>query len=775
MRRVHLLRLRLMMTPPPPPPPPTTTAAALSDLAHAIVTAGLAAAPAAGVAAPPSLPPLPAAAAALGVPPAAALPAAAASPPLTPPPLCSAAEWADLLDTALALEASVGGGRAAREAATRALPTLLARYGGTLSPRDRALLRLLTAIDGSGGDGGGGAAAGAAARMHGPLARTGFLCGRAASAAHAAGALISPHPLPPAAAAARACILAGDARPDGRRAALTVAAWPYGRTLAADDADDDGTTSRLPSYHPAAADPAWLVPFAGQCLRDGVASPGALAECGALPIALRAAASRDAALRWAAADAVARAAAVLDAGDDAHPASKQLRALLHAVRAGTERAGGRVPSLPATFAADAAFVVCAPHSSPYAATVRALLRAPTLAPGDVPLLKCLSGGGRDARGGRGRLLALLRAGARGRADAAPFQRRYLLELAAPLAAPAAALTDRDTAAAASDVLASAAAAFSSAAARAAGGGATVHAVAAAVAAAVARAAAPGAPLDAPSDAVRIATSLACVAAAAAAHPPAPCASHLRAAATTLATALATARPAADAAWPPVLALARDAHAADAVDSTASPCLTAAHVAAATAAGNAAGAARAVAAAPTLRAPPVCAGDGETARATAAELVAAVSTAAVSSPTGDAARVLAWVAASARALAPAARRAAVEAVAAVADAHRGLVAQNALNTVRALLAGSGAAPAVAGLGDWRRAFGGARGRGALPLALPPAVATALKERGGVPPSLALETVAAWAERGDETGKRKEREGGGVERPRTRTRTHLEAQR
>ena len=737
------------------------------------MTAGLAAAPAAGVTAPPPLPPLPVAAAALGVPPATALPAAAASPPLPPPPACSAAEWSDLLDTALALEASVGGGRAAREAATRALPTLLACYGGTLSPRDRALLRLLTAIDGSGGDVGG--PEGAAARMDGPLARAGFLCGRAAAAAHAVGALVgAPHPLPPAAAAARASILAGDARPDGRRAALTVAGWPYGRSLAADDADDD-CASTLPSYHPAAADPAWLVPFASQCLRDGVASPGALAECGALPIALRASASRDPALRWAAADAVARAAALLDAGADPGPASKQLRALLHTVRAGTQTAGGRVPSLPATFAGDAAFVVCAPHASPYAPTVRALLRAPTLAPGDVPLLKCLSGGGRDARGGRGRLLALLRAGARGRGDAAPFQRHYLLELTAPLAAPAAALTDRDTAAAAVDVLASAAAAFPGAAARAAGGGAGVHALTVAAAAAVARAAAPGAPLDAPADAVRIVTSLACVAAAAAAQKPAPCAPHLRAAASTLATALATARPVADAAWPPVLALAADAHAADAIESTAAPCLTAAHVAAATAAGQATGAARAVAAAPPLRAPPVCAGDGDAARATAAELVTAVLTAAVTAPAEDAARVLAWVAVSARALAPSVRRAAVEAVAAVADAHGVSVTHDALTAVRALVAGGGGAAPVAGLGDWRRAFGGARERGAPPLALPPAVATALKERGGMPPSLALETVAAWAERGDEAGKRKEREGGGAERPRTRARARLEAQR
>ena len=671
-------------------------ARALATLAADLVRLGLDAAPAAGLDGTPRMEPVPPAAAALGLPPSTALALAALAPPPPPAPPASA-ELADLLDAALALEAAAGPGpRPAAEAAARALPLLLASYGGTLAPADRSLLRLLTTIDGSAT----GGPAGARSRFGGRLAAAGFLCGRGAALASAARALSAP--LTPAAAAFRAALASRDASPDVRRAALAVCHWPEARTLAGDDADAPDPATAPPPHHPAAADPAWLVPHAVQALTDGAATVTQLAERGALAVCLRALAARDAPLRWAAAEALGRALAQLEAEPAASPVTPQLLMLLRAVRPACGAPGARLPAALAVFAADASLALLSPGAPAYASIVRALLRVPGLDGGDAPMLKSLSAGGRDARTARERALQLLAAGVRTPADAALYRRRFLLEVLQALAPSG--LADEAARGLALAALAAAPAAFPGVAADAAERSTLVRALAQGAVAAV-RGAAAAEGGDAAADAAvcarSLTTALARLAARAARHAPSAAAPALAAAAGDAASALARAGLDPGDAWPAVLATARDAHRAAVGGSIPlAPCLAAAHVRAAAAAGHAAAAAAAVAALPPAG------GDAEL-------VVAALKAAACDGvPAAAAAGVLSWVAAWARGVPPpvtADRARLARAVAAVADTQApttvAAVAAPAAGAVEALLE-AGGAPAGA-LGEWRRAFAAGR--------------------------------------------------------------------
>jgi hypothetical protein len=336
--------------------------------------------------------------------------------------------------------------------------------------------------------------------------------------------------------------------------------FPEGRTLAADDADEgedggeegggDGgggggreeDTSPLRG-HPAGLDPCWLVPFCVQALRERSFAPGELAESGCLGVCLRALASGDPGMRWAAAEAVALAAAALEeesaarvaaAADPADPASSassfsvggrsapQLRMLLRALRPAVARGAAAASSssangsssaflspLLAVFAADASLALGCPGPSPasaaaFSALCRALLRSPTpLGPEDVPMLKQMSGGGRDAVAGRSRLLELLRAGLvdggggggdgggellAGPSPSSPYRSHFVLDLLAPLATAASPLAEsRETALAAAEVLAAAPLAAPALAATAAAKGALAPALASGFAASAAEA------------------------------------------------------------------------------------------------------------------------------------------------------------------------------------------------------------------------------------------------------------------------------------------------
>lgn len=361
---------------------------------------------------------------------------------------CLAAEVADLLDASLALESAYAppGAPLSGAAAVRgALPSLAGGYSGTLSRRDRALARVLKAVGDGGGGGGGDDEDASPARC---------LTGALAAATH-------------------------PSTVDGRRAALACVAWPEGRALAADDSDGEeeggegGARRTAFAPHPAAADPAAVLPGAVAALRGGTTTPAALAASGVLALALRALAARDAGLRWAGLEVCALAADALEAGvsaagaaraaaaarragtgeaqaqeqappeegdpaaaaPPAGPAGPQLLLLLRVLRASIPTPGARLPALVAVFAAEAAVALACPASPGYGPANRALLRAPALALGDVPWLKALAsssgsggGAGSSSSSDRGRLLALLAAGMRSPADGLIFRRRFVAEL-----------------------------------------------------------------------------------------------------------------------------------------------------------------------------------------------------------------------------------------------------------------------------------------------------------------------------------------------------------
>ena len=249
-------------------------------------------------------------------------------------------------------------------------------YGGGLAGGDRAVLRVLLRLDelaalaeaaeadvaaaaaAGGGDvdmdnmdataQGGYVAAyvqssAAARRLAGPLARSGFLWGAAASYYHqrlqqAAGGAgagdAGPGGAGPGDAAARelqARALAEAAAPEPRALGMACVRFPVGRTLAADEDDPwslasappasstwsapgavDGSGEAGSALAAAGADPAWLLPFGVCCLRAGTGTVQDLAGWGVLALALRCLAAADLGLRALAYELLAAAAAQLD-------------------------------------------------------------------------------------------------------------------------------------------------------------------------------------------------------------------------------------------------------------------------------------------------------------------------------------------------------------------------------------------------------------------------------------------------------------------------------
>ncbi|KAG2499734.1 hypothetical protein HYH03_002667 [Edaphochlamys debaryana] len=278
------------------------------------------------------------------------------------------------------VDAGAGGapfGRAAAErSALAALLSLLqCAYGGSLTAGDRAVLRCMLRLnelltlaeaaeadgDGGSGDEGGGALASvvsadvASRRMAGPLARSGFLHGPAATAYYAAVAEAEAAAAASADGAAtseaalqrlRAAAVADNHPPDPRTMAVATVCFPACRTLAADEDDPwvsggAGASRQVAAgaaTAAAAADPAWVLPFAVAGLRDGTATAGDLSQWGVLPLCLRCLGSADVGLRTLAYEALAAAAAQLD----------QLAAAAAAAAAAQQAKGG--PAAAATVA-----------------------------------------------------------------------------------------------------------------------------------------------------------------------------------------------------------------------------------------------------------------------------------------------------------------------------------------------------------------------------------------------------------------------------------------
>ncbi len=142
-----------------------------------------------------------------------------------------------------------------------------------------------------------------------------------------------------AAAAARRRVLSEHWAPEPRALALCCLMYPSGRTLPGEEDDPwampaahtpaatatDGGAAGVtataaaaramgvdPGALAAAADPAWVLPFAVCCLRDRTADVHALSGWGVLPLCLRALAARDVRMRTLSYEALAAATAQLD-------------------------------------------------------------------------------------------------------------------------------------------------------------------------------------------------------------------------------------------------------------------------------------------------------------------------------------------------------------------------------------------------------------------------------------------------------------------------------
>ncbi|CAL8471989.1 g11531 [Coccomyxa elongata] len=313
------------------------------------------------------------------------------------------------------------------------LPALLSCYGASCSSTDRAMLQLLLLLNSLLGEQESSeSSAEDTAALHitslfsGPLAKAGFLWGPAAKADHEASAQTEGSAQQPS----RAAIIKDTALVDARRCALSVIHFPdQTRLLPANDkAEDSAVLSRCaPACSAAGYDPAFIIPFCVQGLRDGSLGCLDMANWGLLSLLLRSLASADDALRGLAYEGLALYADDLESSNFREKA--QLQLLMRTVKLSIEHPFQRLAALTALFLAEAACALAHPAAAMYPAINRHLLRRASLDVQDAPLLKqLLSSGGQEQAAERLWLLRLLAAGYRSAADGDIFRRRFVAEL-----------------------------------------------------------------------------------------------------------------------------------------------------------------------------------------------------------------------------------------------------------------------------------------------------------------------------------------------------------
>lgn len=217
--------------------------------------------------------------------------------------------------------------------------------------------------------------------------------------------------------------------------------------------------------HPAAYDPAFLIPFGVGALRRGLFTPRAFVQSGLASLCLRATAAEDPGLRalayealgllgqqlelkgtvaarWPAAgvpvagalDAAAQGLFGEGMGGGDFRERAQVVALLGWVRAALAAPFTRLPAVHAVFAAEAALLACHPAHPMYGSVAKARLRSAALDLTLVPLFRrAILSGSAEARAERGWLLRLLRVGLRSAADARVYLRQFAPQLAMSLA------------------------------------------------------------------------------------------------------------------------------------------------------------------------------------------------------------------------------------------------------------------------------------------------------------------------------------------------------
>lgn len=186
--------------------------------------------------------------------------------------------------------------------------------------------------------------------------------------------------------------------PDGRRAGLACVHFPQHHTLTADEeelptaceaaaarildqrnrivdgaliaAAESGAAASAPavrslafppaSFHPASYDPAYMLPFAAQCLRDGVIDPATFTRWGLLSLCLRGLAAPDDALRAVAYETLGLFTVALAAADFRE--KSQLEALLLHCRNAVIQPFQQLPTPGTMFLAEATLVLLQPES-----------------------------------------------------------------------------------------------------------------------------------------------------------------------------------------------------------------------------------------------------------------------------------------------------------------------------------------------------------------------------------------------------------------------------
>ncbi|BDA47572.1 probable nucleolar pre-ribosomal-associated protein 1 at C-terminar half [Coccomyxa sp. Obi] len=313
------------------------------------------------------------------------------------------------------------------------IPALLSGYGASCSSTDRAMLQLLLLVnnllceqESAESPAEDLAALHITSLFSGPLANAGFLWGPAAKADHKALAETEESVQRPS----RAAIIKDTALLDARRCALSVIHFPEQTKLllAIEEAEDSAMFSRCaPACSAAGYDPAFIIPFCVQGLRDGSLGCLDMANWGLLSLLLRTLASADDVLRGLAYEGLALYADSLESSNFREKA--QLQLLMRTVKLSIDRPFQRLAALTALFLAEAACALAHPAAAMYPAVNRHLLRRASLDVQDAPLLKqLLSSGGQEQAAERLWLLRLLAAGFRSAADGDIFRRRFVAEL-----------------------------------------------------------------------------------------------------------------------------------------------------------------------------------------------------------------------------------------------------------------------------------------------------------------------------------------------------------